>query len=453
MHRLPQRVLYLGFPSEYSEVAERLSPLLSYDAVKASTSMPELGQAAEALMRLKGITEWFHTFELQQQLSSLVHEVWSSAQTDADRRVLLDQKLSRLISSLRLKIGVWRVVVPLANLTIPNRRKLRVGKVDLFRFSKNHRRRTLEQLRANLTQNPHYANKHDFITTYIDRMDKYEVGPLVEKICAETEVYGRDDDAFEEALPQIEEAIAVIKFFHFWNDDSYGRYFGIAGRTIGQTRRVMLRYSKGFHLSGFESAWVGTLFEYEIDADRSKFMQKGGFSELHDILAKGHRTHMEERIISAVLWFARAVDVVLRDSVKVKHDRILGRAKRARRKPRVEMMGPNDRLVKLMVSLETLLLLDRNEPIGANLSERVAMLVRRDYDQRKAIRKFVRDMYEKRSDVVHHGGKGITEEELSQLTILTQEVIVTLVKNYRRWKLDSQDSIAECFLRHKLGGH
>jgi hypothetical protein len=443
----------LAFHSEYSEVAERLSLLLSYDAVKASTSMPELGQAVEALMRLKGIRDWFHSFELQQQLSSLVHEVWSSAQTDADRRVLLDQKLSRLVSSLRSKIGAWRVVVPLANLTIPNRRKLRVGKVDLFRFSKNRHRRTLEQVRATLTRNPHYANKHDFINKYVDQIDKAEVGPLVERTCAETEVYGRDDDAFEEALPQIEEAIAVIKFFHFWNDDSYGRYFGIVGRTISQTRRVMLRYSKEFRLSGFESAWVGTLFEYEIDADRLKFMEKGGFSELNQILAKEDRTHVEERIISAILWFAKAVDVVLRDSVKVKRDPILGPEKRARRKPRVEMMGPNDRLVKLMVSLETLLLLDRNEPIGANLSERVAMLVRRDYDQRKAIRKFVRDMYDKRSDVVHHGGKGITEGELSQLTFLTQEVIVTLVKNYRRWKLASQDSIAEWFLRLKLGGH
>ena len=62
-------------------------------------------------------------------------------------------------------------------------------------------------------------------------------------------------------------------------------------------------------------------------------------------------------------------------------------------------------------------------------------------------------MYDKRGDVVHHGGKGITEGELSQLTFLTQEVIVTLVKNYRRWKLASQDSIAEWFLRYKLGGH
>jgi hypothetical protein len=104
-----------------------------------------------------------------------------------------------------------------------------------------------------------------------------------------------------------------------------------------------------------------------------------------------------------------------------------------------------------MVSLETLLLIDENEPIAANLSERTAMLVAHDYQTRKGHVQFVKDMYRKRSGIIHHGRRGITEDELQQLTSLSQEVIVAFLKNSRRWKLDSKESLQEWFLREKLG--
>jgi hypothetical protein len=441
----------LASPTEYSEIAKKLHPLLPLEAKKAATSTVEIGQAVNTLMKLGDIGKWFDSFELQQQLSSLVFEVWSATQAPADRQALLDQKLSRFVSSLRLRIGSWRVVVPLQNLAIPNRRKIRIGKVDFFLFSKNRGKRTLEQIRASLKRNPNYANDDKFIANYLGRMEKDVVGDLVGNTCAETEVYGRVDNACEEALPKIEEAIAAVKFFHYLNDDFYGRYFGIVGRVISQVRRVMLVYPKVATSVGFESAWVGARSKYEIDADRLKFMQKFGFSELNQILAKDNRTHVQERTISAILWFAKAVDVVLSDSVKVKPDPIFDLGRRAGRKPQAEMMGPYDRLVKLMVSLETLLLVDENEPIAANLSERVAMLVVRGYQERKAHVQFVKDMYRKRSGIIHHGGKDITENELKQLTFLTQQVIVAFLKNSRRWKLDSKESLQEWFLKQKLG--
>ena len=250
-------------------------------------------------------------------------------------------------------------------------------------------------------------------------------------------------------MPKIEEAIAAVKFFHYLNDDFYGRYFGIAGRVISQVRRVMLLYPQGSGFVGFESAWVGARSEFEIDASRVKFMQAYGFRELTRILAKESRTDIQDRIISAILWFAKAVDVVLKDTAKM--EPIFDLGGRARQRSQAEMMGPYDRLVKLMVSLETLLLVDENEPIAANLSERTAMLVAHDYQTRKKLVQFVKDMYRKRSRIIHHGSKGIAQNELQQLTFLTQRVIVAFLKNSRRWKLDSKESLQEWFLREKLG--
>jgi hypothetical protein len=124
--------------------------------------------------------------------------------------------------------------------------------------------------------------------------------------------------------------------------------------------------------------------------------------------------------------------------------------RRRARRPEAEMMAPYDRLLKLMVSLEALLILDESEPIQANLAERAALLVARNYNQRKWIASFVKKMYRKRSGVVHHGGKDISESELAQLRYLTQTVIVTLLKNLRKLKLSTDDSLREWFLKKKL---
>jgi hypothetical protein len=434
--------------TEHLEVAQQLRPLLHLDANKAATSTPELSQAVDALMRLRDIGKWFDHFELHQQLTSLIFDVWSSTQSQIDRQALLDQRLCQLISTLRSRIGHWKVVVPVQNLAIPTRRKMRIGRVSFYRFSENRSQRTLQQIRSFLNRHPKYANDLEFIRKYVKSRKERDVGDLVGKTCAETEVYGKADNAFEDALPRIEEAVAALKLFHYLNDDFYGRYFGITGRVISQVRRVMLLYPRGSGMVGFESAWVGARSEFEIDKDRMKFMQANGFREIKEILAEENRKNVQDRIVSAVLWFAKAVDAVLKDTAKI--EPILSLTKRPRRNRQAEMMAPYDRLVKLMVSLETLLLVDENEPIAANLAERTAMLVARDYQTRKKLVQFVKDMYRKRSGIIHHGAKGITEGELEQLTFLTQRVIFAFVKNSGRWKLDSKESLQECFLRQKL---
>ena len=103
-----------------------------------------------------------------------------------------------------------------------------------------------------------------------------------------------------------------------------------------------------------------------------------------------------------------------------------------------------------MVSLETLLLVDENEPTVPNLSERTAILVAHDYQTRKERVRFVKDMYRKRSGIIHHGSKGITEDELQQLTFLTQRVIAAFLRTLEdgNW---TRESLREWFLREKLG--
>jgi hypothetical protein len=409
-----------------------------------------LRKGIDALAGLRDIRRYYGDLELHNELQSIVYQVLTAENTRNRREELLKQKVSELVSKLRSRIGDWRIVVPIDNLAVRKRQRFRMGKIAVFTYGPSHSRKALAQIKASLLRNPHYVGKQDFIEKYVKMRKQRDIGLLVGKTCAETTVHGRADDAFDEALPKIEEGIAGLKLFHYPNDDFYARYFGISGRIVSGSVRPMLLYPQGHGPVGSEIRAVGSRFEFELDSDRLRFMRACAFPKLSKILAKQERTHVEERIVTAVLWFAKAVDVIISERARAEPfpDIRVGRSRT--RRPQAEMMSPYDRLLKLMVSLEAILIIDKSEPIQSNLAERSALLIGKDYPQRRQIVKFVKDMYDKRSGVVHHGGKEISQSELEQLAYLTQMTIVKLLTNLARWKLSSKESLQEWFLKKKL---
>ncbi len=432
----------------YSDIVRHLSPVLGSEPLDHGAIRQRSVDAARALLKLDEIMKYFTEEELAGQISSLIYEVHKSS--DANREKLLQNKFPALIDSLRSQVDDWRVVVPLDNLTIGKKQRLRVGNVTFSQFSAERVRSTLARIRAYLLQNPHYMNRPQFINEYIKDRRKRDVGKLVGTTCAETVIFGRADKAYDEALPRIEEAVAGIKLFRYLNDDSYGRYFGIRGSIVTSILRQMLLYPKGPGFVGSQIERVGTLFEVELDTERMKFMKKNGLREFSEILAKPNRSDLENRIVSSVLWFGKATDVVL------SHKRTSGstfeviRPRKRTKLTQAEMMNPYDRLLKLTVSLETLLIFDQSEPIRSNLAERVAFVVAKNYSSRKNVVNFVKKMYAYRSSIVHHGGKGIPPQDLANLMFLTQSVIMWILKNRQKLKLTSHESLQEWFEKKKF---
>jgi hypothetical protein len=64
---------------------------------------------------------------------------------------------------------------------------------------------------------------------------------------------------------------------------------------------------------------------------------------------------------------------------------------------------PSDKLVFILVALESILLKDASEPIQGNLAERMAFLIGPTLDDRKAIVSDVKKTYGMRSKFIHHG--------------------------------------------------
>ena len=109
----------------------------------------------------------------------------------------------------------------------------------------------------------------------------------------------------------------------------------------------------------------------------------------------------------------------------------------------------NERLLKTMVALESLLIIG-NEPVQNNIAERAAFILGLNYNDRKRIKKFIKDMYKLRSNVVHRGFTYISIGELKHLISLVRETIIVLILKKDRFGLETQQDFYEWFEKKKL---
>ena len=109
----------------------------------------------------------------------------------------------------------------------------------------------------------------------------------------------------------------------------------------------------------------------------------------------------------------------------------------------------NDRLIKLFITLEALLIFDEHEPLSNNISERSAFIVGRKYKERKNIKSFLKEMYDYRSAHIHHGKSKIDPIKLDQFTRIVRNIIITLILIKDRHKL-TETNIKSWFEKKKL---
>ena len=119
---------------------------------------------------------------------------------------------------------------------------------------------------------------------------------------------------------------------------------------------------------------------WDLDADSARFPK---LLDLLHALASDHANDFRQQLYDALLLYSR-------NSIT---------------------LNPADKLVFVLVSLESLLLRDSNEPITKNIAERIAFLIGTSVDDRRRIIKDVDETYRLRSKFIHHG-RSIEESEV-----------------------------------------
>ncbi|MDA2190722.1 HEPN domain-containing protein [Bacillus cereus] len=135
-----------------------------------------------------------------------------------------------------------------------------------------------------------------------------------------------------------------------------------------------------------------------------KLMSQNGNDRIWSLLAKSNLNDMEQRIISAIKWAGKA----LRDE------------------------EPARAFIQYMFAFEALLQFQQrgqlvSPSITYQISEFVAFIVNESLDDRIRTEKMIKDLYGKRSTIVHGGSTEVSEDELSQAFSLLKNIIVILL--------------------------
>jgi hypothetical protein len=178
-------------------------------------------------------------------------------------------------------------------------------------------------------------------------------------------------------------------------------------------------------------------------------MKKEGLGHWSKIILKRNKNWVEKKLLRAVYWYSRIFDTPLR---RIDEEKILVRRNipAARKEETLEYACMNERLVKAFVALESLFIVSEREPVQNSIAERAALILEKGYQNRRQIKRFLKDMYKLRSEVVHRGFTYVSIGELNELIYLVRAAIITILLRKDRLKLNSQDDFNEYFERQKL---
>ena len=114
---------------------------------------------------------------------------------------------------------------------------------------------------------------------------------------------------------------------------------------------------------------------WQLDTSYISDLKEWGLDKLGELFAKEDRTDLQEELLGSVFQYSK--NCLTKDAA--------------------------DKLVHILVGLESIVLKDSNEPIMNNIGERMAALIGQDPASRKAIIANVKKTYALRSSFVHHG--------------------------------------------------
>jgi hypothetical protein len=361
---------------------------------------------------------------------------------EQERSNFIKKELTNLKIYLQNEIREWIFIVPINNLSI--KRTFSVGNIKFYVIN-NYRKKKIENILLNiLKNNKNYTDTDNQKKKILRDVQKIYINPISGSTCAEVKVKGVLDYAQELAFHRIRLAISALKLYAYPNDDSYKRYFGVFGEVICPANRVCLRYTVDGKRFNPSVEKIGYLNQFLLDKDRIKFMKANGFNKLNEMLKKTNPNNVESRLLTSIYWFGKAMSL----QVYYDKDKIYGDY--TKKHENLTYFEFSERFIKLFTALECLLILGNREPISTNLTRRSALLLAKDYDKRKKIKKRVRDLYTKRSSIVHHGEEFIPKSDLAYLTTLVQAAIITFIKIKDRYNLRNQQDLGSYFEKLEL---
>ena len=223
-------------------------------------------------------------------------------------------------------------------------------------------------------------------------------------------------------------------------------YFGLKGEIVPRSIRSIIRERKDKQSFNPSRETIGYLFPFKLDKTRLNFMRKNGFNKLKTIIVKKKQTDVEKRLINSILWYSKACDIP--DIKKVEERKPFSKKDRADNEE-IEFFNLSDRFLKLMISLECLLIFGR-ENKRVSLATRSSYVLTDNKEQRKRLQDYVKKRYDTRSKIVHEGSFVASKTETNGFMNYVQSVIISLLIKKDVWRLNTDEDLYQWFEKNRL---
>lgn len=410
----------------------------------------ELLQFGEIIRELMKDDATFNNFTMKELEDLTQDSILLILKSDpVQRGSEIDKQIAELRKRLKGEAKSETFIIPVTNLTL-ERRQLKIGNVKLFQFADIHVKHWESMIY-------HASSRYSLEQRkkQCEDVRKNVLEKLKGCICAEVKVKGKHRRALEVALQQVRNALSAIMVF--FPEDIRKPPIGIKGEVLpvgaAESHRFILSVSPDKSIQ-LNSEHVGSFYELKLDEKRIEWMFKHGFTEISGLLAKKKMNSLESRLKTAIYWFGLAMNVPITRSQEEMDVRIsLARKKKSRGEKSFENFEfPEiaERLIRLMMALESLVMLDDREQIVSNLGERTAFLVAKRLSDRVYVNHRIKELYRLRSRVIHHGRIEITYSELYWLSLIVQAAILRLITDRNRLGISNDDDFRNWLVTMKF---
>lgn len=283
----------------------------------------------------------------------------------------------------------YEIVIPITFLHIE--KSFIIGNINFKPFSKE----TIDEIESRATEQVKDLKQKDLAKKFFDQKIREFQGHAVASILIQAE----PARAYEIAIEETNVALSMLRIFSTSTREPL-LYYPCA---VWGSSNINHGYLMALKEGNLSQMYITTLDrcpmpEY-LDNNAIDDLYLAGLSILDNILRSSKQNSFQEKLLDALILYSRSA--VSKDVA--------------------------DKLVYILVALESIFLRNSSEPIQQNLGERIAFLIGDSLEKRKRIIRVTRDTYALRSRFVHHGGSIDDLETMREFMQYAWQAIVSLI--------------------------
>ncbi len=292
-----------------------------------------------------------------------------------DNKIFYDYLRKKINESVKKT----RISIPIENLSIES--KFKIGDIEFDFFSEDFFKKWEEN-----SKNSKYVK---------DLKKKYQ-GKVIASISIEAEQI----KCLEIAKEKVENSLILLRIFSptILFDDRIPSYFGRKGSILVPESHSFIFHNEFPTLSS--SIDCNNIPIRTISNDELHMLKQNGLEEASQLMTKNDPTDFEKKILNSLNILSRSV---ISNNFE-------------------------EKMLFTLVSIETLLLKNHNEPIQSNIGRRLAYLISKDPTKRKEINDLIIKAYDLRSRFIHHGQQIVETEILHKTRIYIFESIIKILR-------------------------